>query len=78
MYNGTKVKLNSIEKVNRFTSVTMTFTSEIDVSIGNYVIDAKSALGILTFDLRKPLNVVIHSNDEEEIRKFYKSMAEFE
>lgn len=78
MYNGTKVKLNSIEKVNRFTSVTMTFTSDIDVSINNYVIDAKSALGILTFDLRKPLNVVIHSNDEEEIRKFYKCMAEFE
>lgn len=78
MYNGVKVKLNNIEKVNRFTGVTMTFSSDIDVSIGDYVVDGKSALGVLTFDLRKPLNVVIHSNDEEEIRRFYKAMIEFE
>lgn len=78
MYNGTKVKLNTIEKVNRFTGITMKFTSDIDVSIGEHIVNGKSALGILTFDLRKPLNVTIHSDDEEEIRRFYNAMVEFE
>ena len=56
----------------------MTFDSDIDVGKGNYIVDGKSALGILTMDLRKSLDVTIHSKDEEEIRRFNKVMLEFE
>lgn len=55
----------------------MKFESDIDVSIGKYVVDGKSALGILTVDLRKPLNVEIHSENEKEIEKFNREMEDF-
>lgn len=77
MNNQVIVRLNTIEKVNQFTGIAMKFHSDIDVSIGSYTVDGKSTLGMMAFDLRKPLNVIIHSSDKEEIRKFYKEMAEF-
>lgn len=76
---GTKivVKINTIEKVNRFTNVTMLFKSNVDVSRGKYTVDGKSVLGILTMDLREPFDVILHSEDEEEIRNFNNAMEEF-
>lgn len=55
----------------------MKFDSEIDVIRDSYRVDGKSALGILTVDLRKPLDVEIHSCNEEEIIRFNKEMEEF-
>ena len=71
------IKLDSVEKVNRFTGVTMKFESDIDVTIGSYAVDGKSALGILTVDLRKPLCAEIHSDSEEETERFNRAMEEF-
>lgn len=45
--------------------------------MGRYIIDAKSALGVYALDLRKPIDVEIHSDDEEEIKRFNMVMEEF-
>lgn len=45
--------------------------------MGRYIIDAKSALGVYALDLRKPIDVEIHSDDEEEIKRFNMAMEEF-
>ena len=55
----------------------MTFNSDIDVYKGNYIVDGKSALGILTMDLRDSLEVEIHSKEEKEIKRFNEVMEEF-
>ncbi len=72
-----KVRLNTIEKVNHFTGITMKFNSDIDVIKDSYKVDGKSALGILTIDLRRPLYVEIHSDDKDEITRFNEQMEEF-
>jgi hypothetical protein len=41
------------------------------------VIDAKSIMGIYTLDLSKPVDVVLHSDDNTEIDRFYEVMKEF-
>lgn len=51
--------------------------SDVDAIMGRYIIDAKSVLGIYALDLRKPIDVEIHSGDEEEIKRFNMAMEEF-
>ncbi len=72
------VCLNTVDKVRRFGDAVSEFDSDVDATMGRYIIDAKSVLGIYALDLRKPIDIEIHSNDEEEIRQFYKAMGEFE
>lgn len=55
----------------------MTFKSDIDIGKGSYMVDGKSTLGILTMDLREPFDAIIHSTDEEEIKKFNMVTKEF-
>jgi phosphotransferase system HPr-like phosphotransfer protein len=75
--NTVTVNLNGIEAVKRFNTVVSTFYSEIDIVKGRYVIDAKSIMGIFSLDLSKPIDVVIHSHNEDEIVRFYDVMKEF-
>lgn len=75
--NTVTVNLNGIEAVKRFNTVVSTFYSEIDIVKGRYVIDAKSIMGIFSLYLSKPIDVVIHSHNEDEIVRFYDVMKEF-
>lgn len=64
-----KVRLDSIEKVKEFVSITIRFDTDIDLVSGRYVVDAKSILGIFSMDLSKPLVLQIHEGqaDTEEL-----------
>lgn len=73
----TEVMLNEITKVKKFNNEVAKFESDIDLVRGRYVIDAKSAMGIFTLDLSVPVEVLIHSNDEKEIKRFCEVMEEF-
>ena len=75
--NTVTINLNGIEAVKKFNTVVSSFYSEIDIVKGRYVIDAKSIMGIFSLDLSKPIDVVIHSHNEDEIVRFYDVMKEF-
>lgn len=72
-----RISLNEFSKIQKFNNIITNFESDIDLVRGRYVIDAKSLIGIYTLDLSKPINVVIHSDDEEEIIRFNNIMEEF-
>ena len=71
------VTLNDFIKIKNFSSEVGKFESDIDLVKGRYIIDAKSTIGIFTLDLSAPVDVVIHSNDEDEIRRFNEVMEVF-
>lgn len=71
------VVLNDFNKIKKFSSEISKFESDIDLVKGRYVIDSKSTIGIFTLDLSAPVDVVIHSDDEDEIRRFNEVMEEF-
>ena len=77
MIIGRKIKLDSIEKVKRFTSVVLTFENDIDIMQGRYVIDGKSLMAIFSLDLTKVLKVLIHDTSLSDFAKFEKVMEEF-
>ena len=71
------VTLNDFIRIKNFSSEVVKFESDIDLIKGRYIIDAKSTIGIFTLDLSAPVDVVIHSNDEDEIRRFNEVMEAF-
>lgn len=71
------VNLNDFATARKFINEASKFISDIDVIKGRYVIDGKSAMGIFTLDLSKPIDVEIHSSDMYEIERFHDIMSEF-
>lgn len=71
------VALNDFIKIKNFSSEVVKFESDIDLVKGRYIIDAKSTIGIFTLDLSSPVDVVIHSDDEDEIRRFNEVMEKY-
>ena len=71
------VALNDFIKIKNFSSEVVKFKSDIDLVKGRYIIDAKSTIGIFTLDLSSPVDVVIHSDDEDEIRRFNEVMEKY-
>jgi phosphocarrier protein HPr len=47
----------------------MRFNYDIDLVSGRYAIDAKSIMGIFSLDLSKPIELVAHTEDPDELVK---------
>lgn len=71
------VTLNDFIKIKNFSSEVGKFESDIDLVKGRYIIDAKSTIGIFTLDLSSPVDVIIHSDNEDEIKRFNEVMEAF-
>ena len=74
-----KVKINlKYEDLKRFISVVSTFSSNVDMIKGRYVVDCKSIMGVLSLDFTKDTYVKIYSDDENEIERFVLEMKNCE
>lgn len=62
-----KVRLSSIEAVRDFVEAVRKYDSEIDLSSGRYVVDAKSIMGIFSLDLMNPIIMTIHNDNCDDI-----------
>lgn len=58
-----QISLNSIDKVKSFVNAVTQFEFDFDLVSGRYVIDAKSIMGIFSLDLSKPIELVIHAEE---------------
>ena len=65
----TKIQLNAINDVKEFVNTVMRFNCDIDLVSGRYAIDAKSIMGIFSLDLSKPIELVAHTEDPDELVK---------
>lgn len=77
MNKNYKINIDSISKAQKFNEVALGYECDIDILKGRYVIDAKSILGIFSLDLEKEIDIYIHSDDEEILKKFEEDMEEF-
>ena len=77
MIIGYKIKLDTIEKVKKFTSVVEKFENDIDIMQGRYVINAKSVIAIFSLDLTKILKVIIHDATVQDVSRLEEILKEF-
>ena len=59
-----RIKLNSIERVKRFSELAITFDGELTLVSGRYHLPAKSILAIFSLDLTKSIELEIECDDE--------------
>ena len=75
--NTCVIKLNSLEKAKRFVDKATTFECDVDVLYRRYILDAKSIMALLSVDLTEPLKVMIHTDDYDELKRFFEIMEDF-
>ena len=61
------VRLSMVENLNQFISIVNRYPYEISLRSGRKVRDAKSVLGILSLDLKKPLSLEIYCDNCNEL-----------
>ena len=62
-----KISLVSIDDVKDFVKKTNELSCEVDLTLGKYVIDAKSIMGIFSLDLLNPIKLVAHSDSCDQL-----------
>ena len=72
-----KIKLDTIEKVKKFTSIVKSFENDIDIMLGRYIANAKSEMAILSLDLHKALKVVVHDARIQDVERLEEVWGEF-
>ena len=75
--NTCVIRLNSIEKVKDFVNRVSTFNCDVDIIYGRYVIDGTSIMGIFSLDLTNPVTAMIHTDNYEELKRFFEMMEDF-
>ena len=75
--NTCVIKLNTIDKVKDFVSRVSTFDCDVDILYGRYIIDGKSLMSIFSLDLMNSLKAVIHTDDYDELKRFFDIMEDF-
>ena len=71
------VLLNTIDRVKKFVNDIVSIDSDVDLIYGRYTLDAKSIMAIFSINLNNKLKLVLHSDDEDEIRKFNEIAEEY-
>ena len=71
------ILLNSVDKVEKFINDIAIINSRVDLVYKDNIYDAKSILMILSINLYEKLKLVLHSDDENEIRKFNEIAEEY-
>ncbi len=60
-----KILLNTVAKVKDFADQITKYPCDCDIVSGNYVIDAKSIMGIFSLDVSRPINLRIHEDNAD-------------
>ena len=67
------IRLSTIQDVRTLVDIVTSATTDVDLSSGRYVVDAKSIMGIFSLDLLNPIKLTAHADDPalfEKIKPF--------
>ena len=71
------ILLNNVDKVEKFVNDIAIIDSRVHLVYEDNIYDAKSILMILSINLCEKLKLVLHSDNEDEIRKFNEIADEY-
>lgn len=70
------ISLTQVSQVQDFVNLVSQFPFDVDMVSGRYTVNAKSMLGIYSLDLSKPMQVLIYSDDCEELKNALEAFSE--
>ena len=62
------ISLTQVNEVQQFVNLVSRFPFDVDVVSGRYTVNAKSLLGVYSLDLSRPLQVLLYSDDCEDLK----------
>lgn len=65
MMREVQISLRTIEEVKEFVQTITMFDGDFELISGEYIVDAKSILGLFSVDLSKPVTLRIDVNDSK-------------
>jgi len=77
MANKITIVLSDSDKALEFVQKANEFSEDLDLIDGRIEIDAKSIMGVCSLDLTKELELRIHSDNEETIRRFNEAFSQY-
>lgn len=77
MTNKIVIMLSNSDKAIEFVQKANEFSEDLDLVDGRIEIDAKSIMGVCSLDLTKPLELRIHSDNEETIKQFNETFSQY-
>lgn len=63
------IHLREINDVYKLVNTLLAYDGSVDLGSGRYVVDGRSILGIFSLDLRQPVNVHVHKEEDFEMLK---------
>ncbi len=70
------IRLSTIQDVRDFVNIVSAATTDVDLSSGRYVVDAKSIMGIFSLDLLKPITLTASKEDTALFEKLQRFVVE--
>lgn len=59
------IRLSDVKDIQLLCNAAVEFPFNIDILSGNYILDAKSFMGIFSLDLNQPMQIRIDATDEQ-------------
>lgn len=72
-----EISLVTIDQIKRFVDLVSGIDGDADLVSGRYTVDAKSIMGIFSFDISKPMELRIH-READELGEVLEQLREFE
>lgn len=63
------IRLKEINDVYKLVNTLLAYDGAVDLGSGRYIVDGRSLLGIFSLDLRQPVNVHVHKEEDVELLK---------
>ena len=63
------VLIDSVDKVKRFSSILSSEEGECELVEGVHIVDARSVMGIFSLDLSRPIQLNVHTDNQELLNK---------
>lgn len=61
------IKFDTIVQIQNFVNDMSRFVSDVDLTSGRYVVNAKSVIGVFSLDLAHPIGLVAKGKDEDAV-----------
>ena len=68
------IKFNTIVQIQCFVNDMSRFLSDVDLTSGKYVVNAKSVIGVFSLDLAHPIGLTAEGVDEDKVIEAVKDL----
>lgn len=68
------IKFNTIAQIQSFVNDMSRFVSDVDLTSGKYIVNAKSVIGVFSLDLAHPIGLIAEGTDEDAVIEAVKAL----